>query len=483
MKEKSLKLNATLNIIKQFMNLIFPLITFPYSSRILNPEGIGKVNFALSIVSYFAMFASLGIGKYATREAAKVRDDRFLLSKFAKEILTINFSTTFLSYLLFFIAVFTVPQFSSIKVLLCICSSTILFSTLGVEWIYNAKEEYVYITVRGMVFQVISLILLFVLVHKPEDFMQYAAINVISSVGSNILNFINLRRFIDFKLKIKKELKKHFKPILILFGATIAISLYNELDKTMIGFLSSEKQVGFYSASTKISKLVISIITAILTVISPRLSNYAEHNKEKYNELLKTTFNVILMLCLPFFAGLILMAKPLTLLFCGENFLPSVIIMQVMAFIIVDIPLATFIHTQIFIPLRKDVYTFYSVLTGCIINALCNVFLILKFKALGAGIATVIAETSVTIISFIFVRKAGIKLLPLFKNAYQYISATTLMGLAIILLKNFMNNNLLCLFIEILTGIIIYFITLLLMKNKIVYSFYISFIGRLKKNI
>ena len=109
MKEKSLKLNATLNIIKQFMNLIFPLITFPYSSRILNPEGISKVNFALSIVSYFAMFASLGIGKYATREAAKVRDDRFLLSKFAKEILTINFTTTAISYALF-LRLFTLFQ-------------------------------------------------------------------------------------------------------------------------------------------------------------------------------------------------------------------------------------------------------------------------------------------------------------------------------------------------------------------------------------
>ena len=101
MKEKSLKLNAALNIVKQCMNLLFPLITFPYSSRILNPEGIGKVNFALSIVSYFSLLAGLGIGKYATREAAKIRDDKIQFSKFAKEIITINFSTTIISYALF----------------------------------------------------------------------------------------------------------------------------------------------------------------------------------------------------------------------------------------------------------------------------------------------------------------------------------------------------------------------------------------------
>ena len=121
MKEKSIKLNAVLNVIKQCMNLLFPLISFPYSSRILNPEGIGKVNFAQSIIAYFSLFAGLGIGSYATREAAKIRDNSFLLSKFTKEILTINFSTTIISYLLFFISLISIPRFYEYRLLLCIC--------------------------------------------------------------------------------------------------------------------------------------------------------------------------------------------------------------------------------------------------------------------------------------------------------------------------------------------------------------------------
>lgn len=482
MKEKSLKLNAVLNITKQCMNLLFPLITFPYSSRILNADGIGKVNFALSIVSYFALFAGLGIGKYATREAAKIRDDRLLLSKFTKEIVTINFSTTVISYFLFFIALFAVPRFSEYRALLCICSSTILFSTFGMEWLYNAKEEYVYTTIRGMCFQVFSLVLLFTLVKTKDDYVKYASINVISSVGSNILNFINMRRLVDFRIKVKKEIKKHFRPILILFASSVAVSLYNELDKTMIGFLADDEQVGYYSASTKITKLVIALITAILTVISPRLSNYAETNKEKFYELLEKTFNIILMLSLPFMFGLIVMSRPLTLLFCGENFEPSVRIMQVMSVIIFMIPLATFCSTQIFIPLRKDKYTFYPVLVGAIVNAIFNVFLIFKFGGLGAGIATIIAESSVTFASFVLVKKSEVSVKKLFKLFYQYLLAGIIMAVAVFLLGKIMPQNIVFIFVQILCGCVIYFSILIVFRNTYVNGVFETVQKRFRQN-
>ena len=482
MKEKSLKLNAVLNITKQCMNLLFPLITFPYSSRILNADGIGKVNFALSIVSYFSLLAGLGIGKYATREAAKIRDDRILLSKFTKEIVTINFTTTLISYLLFFIALFAVPRFSEYRALLCICSSTIIFSTFGMEWLYNAKEEYVYTTIRGMCFQVFSLVLLFTLVKTKDDYVKYASINVISSVGSNILNFINMRRLVDFRIKVKKEIKKHFRPILILFASSVAVSLYNELDKTMIGFLADDEQVGYYSASTKITKLVIALITAILTVISPRLSNYAETNKEKFYELLEKTFNIILMLSLPFMFGLIVMSRPLTLLFCGENFEPSVRIMQVMSVIIFMIPLATFCSTQIFIPLRKDKYTFYPVLVGAIVNAIFNVFLIFKFGGLGAGIATIIAESSVTFASFVLVKKSEVSVKKLFKLFYQYLLAGIIMAVAVFLLGKIMPQNIVFIFVQILCGCVIYFSILIVFRNTYVNGVFETVQKRFRQN-
>ena len=167
MAEKSLKKNAVFSFIKSFMNLAFPVVTFPYASRILMPEGIGRVNFANSIVSYFSMLAGLGIASYATREAAKIRQDKVLLSKFSKEVFFINLASTFISYVLFFIALFCIPKFSEYRTLLLVCSTTIIFTTIGMGWLYSALEEFRYITIRSIFFQFVSLIFLFLFV-RPQ---------------------------------------------------------------------------------------------------------------------------------------------------------------------------------------------------------------------------------------------------------------------------------------------------------------------------
>ena len=238
-----------------------------------------------------------------------------------------------------------------------------------------------------------------------------------------------------------------------------------------MAFLANDEQVGYYSASTKITKLVIALITAILTVISPRLSHYAENDKEKFFTLLEKTFNIILMLSLPFLFALIVMARPLTLLFCGENFEPSIIIMQVMSVIIFMIPLGIFCSTQIFIPLRKDKYTFYPVFVGAVVNAFCNVFLILKYGGLGAGIATVVAETSVTVSSLVLVKKSHIQLHKFFRYIHQYLIASVIMAIAVGVLAKTLNTSFVFIFVTVFCGIIIYFSVLLLLRNSYLFDF------------
>ena len=185
MSQKSLKKNALLNIIRSVSSIIFPLITFPYASRILLPEGIGKVNFANSIISYFSIIAGLGIGTYATREAAKRRDNRDELSKFVKEITVIHIFSTIISYALFLVAFFLVPKFQNYKSLLLLSSLTIILSTIDVGWLYSAEEEFEYTTFRTVLFQIIGLIILFMFVKTKDDYLQYMFLNVFCSAGSN----------------------------------------------------------------------------------------------------------------------------------------------------------------------------------------------------------------------------------------------------------------------------------------------------------
>lgn len=187
----SLKKNGVFNAIKTLMSVLFPLITFPYASRILGPSGIGKVNFASSIVSYFLMLAMLGISNYGIREAGRYRNDKEKLSKFVKEILSINLISSVIAYTFLFASIYLVPAFFEYRKLIIISSASILFTVVGVEWLFYAMEDLVSVSIRSFIFQILSLVLLFVFVRTSEDYINYALIGVVSSVGSNILSFID----------------------------------------------------------------------------------------------------------------------------------------------------------------------------------------------------------------------------------------------------------------------------------------------------
>ena len=340
MKQKSLKLNAALNLTKTIIGLIFPLITFPYASRVLMPVSLGKVNFAQSIVSYFALIASLGITNYGIREASKVRDDKLKLSQFSKELLIINLISTAIAYILFFISIFIVPKFSEYRALLCVCSGSILFTTLGMDWLYTAIEDFVYITIRSIIFQLISLVLLLIFVKNENDYLIYAGIAVVSSVGSNVMNFIHSKKIINFKECSKLEIKKHLKPIIVLFAMAVTIQIYTALDTTMLGFISGEWYVGIYTAATKINKVVLSAVVAVSTVILPRLSYYtSQNNTDEFNKLVYKGLDLILLFSIPATFGLCLLSEQIILVLSGRNFIEAITPMRIMNPIIIVIGL------------------------------------------------------------------------------------------------------------------------------------------------
>ena len=196
MKEvKSIKFNFIMNLIRVLMTIVFPLITYPYATRVLNSAGVGRAAYVASIVSYFQLVASFGVNNYAITEGAKIRDDKAKLNKFASEMFFINLVFTVLAYIGFAGALF-LPKFDGYEMLLLISSSTILFTTLGMEWLYELLEEYEYITIRSVIFQVVALVMLFVLVRNEGDVAWYVALTAVSTVGSGVLNFIHSRHYI-----------------------------------------------------------------------------------------------------------------------------------------------------------------------------------------------------------------------------------------------------------------------------------------------
>ena len=212
---KSLKVNSVINIIKTVLSIIFPLITFPYASRVLGVNGIGRVDYANSISNYFVLFAELGITTYAVREGAKIRENKEQLNQLCSEIVIINSISTAVAYTGLVLCSF-LPVLKNYQNILLLCGTTMIFNLIGVNWIFNIFEDYVYITVRTFVFQVLALICMFCFVRSSDDYIIYAGLVVMANVGSNIFNIFYKRKYIKLFGRKHYELKKHLPPILII---------------------------------------------------------------------------------------------------------------------------------------------------------------------------------------------------------------------------------------------------------------------------
>lgn len=404
MAEKSLKKNSIVNLTKTLLGLIFPLITFPYASRILGVENIGRVNFANSVMNYFVLFAGLGISNYAIREGAKIRDNQAAINQFCTEILIINIGSTVCSYVGVFLLL-RMPVFQPYKTLLLLSSATILFNVIGINWLFNIYEEFVYITIRTIVFQIVSLILLLTLVKDKNDSTIYAGILVLSSVGANVFNIFYSRKFIRFFPGQPYSIKKHLKPIFIIFGMSIASTIYLNLDMTMLGLQAGDYQTGLYTAASKLNKVVCNVISSVCAVFLPRLAYYLQMNrKDDFRMLVDKAFYYILGLTIPATAGMLVLSKEILLVFSGSAFLEAVPAAMIKAPNIILSVINGFIAVQLFMPLNKEKESLYATIAGAVINCILNYLMIPKWGAAGAAFATICAEGAVFFICLIYLK-------------------------------------------------------------------------------
>lgn len=468
MKARSLKSNVILNGIRTLIAVIFPLITFPYVSRILQVENLGKVTFSSSIITYFSLIATLGISNYAIREGARLKGNKENLNNFSSEIFSINLISTIFSYVLLFISITLIPSFQDYSKLLIIQSSTIIFTTIGVDWIYSIYEDYFYITIRSVITQIVSLCLLLLLVKEKNDYYLYALVNVISSVGSNIFNFFHSKKYCDLKFVINKNLIKHIKPILIIFSTSIATIIYVNLDITLLGIWSGDYFVGLYSVSVKVYSIIKTFLASILIVSLPRLSFYiAENRNEEYYKVLNKVLNLLVLILLPSALGMFLLSDEIIMLLSGSSYLPATNSLRFLCIGLIFSLLAWFISSSILLPFKKESSILKSTIIGAITNLLLNIILIPFFQQNGAAIATAIAEFIVLLISYFYARKLidskniKIYIFPCFAGALIIIVVS-------IILKNFISNDLLYTVFTIFFSTIFYFVCQIVFKNQFV---------------
>lgn len=398
-----------MNILLTVSSFIFPVVTFPYVSRVLGPDGTGKVAFAVSVISYFAMFAQLGIPTYGIRACAKVRDNKEELTRVTHEILFINFLMSILVYIFLGISLAVVPRLGQDKPLMIIISLTILFNAIGVEWLYKALEEYSYIAIRSIIFKAIALAAMFVLVREKQDYVAYGAITILAASASNILNFIWMFRMIGLKPVGGYNLKRHIKAVMVFFAMSCATTIYTNLDTVMLGFMKNDEEVGYYSAAVKIRMLLTGVVTSLGTVLLPRASYYIEQGKKKeFLAISHKAIHFVLLMALPFTLFFILYAREGVLLLSGQEYLPAVLPMQVIMPTLLLIGMTNIMGIQMLIPLGKEKYVLYSEIAGAVADLALNTLLIPAMASVGAAIGTLVAEVLVWIVQY-FVLRDGYK--------------------------------------------------------------------------
>ena len=485
LKQKSLSRNALIYTIKVVTSMIFPLITFPYISRILLAEGVGKYNFSYTYISYFQLLASLGISTYAIREGAKIRDDNVRLNNFAQEIFSINILSTMISMILLFVSLICVPSLNAYRNIICILSISIPMITIGTEWIFSGKEEFTFITIRTILFQILSLSLMFLFVKNKNDVCAYGLISVIATAGANITNFFYARKYFDHKIVISSNLKKHLKSILILFVAVVASQIYVNIDITMLGFIKGDYATGIYSASSKIYNIVRSLLTAFIAVILPRLANIlVTESKIQYEKLLKKILNAFLILVLPSALGLILLAKSAVILLSGKSFEAAVLPLRILSIALVFSVIGSFIANSILIVFSEERKILYATIVGAIVNVILNVYFIEKYSFIGAAVTTLISEMIVFLIQLYYARKCckiGLKRDDLLKEIISIVIMTGCYKIT----KQIELSNFFMFFLEIVVCALTYLLSLVLLKNSVAMKYFglvFRYIRRRDKN-
>jgi O-antigen/teichoic acid export membrane protein len=402
-----LKKSVIYNFLLTGSNLLFPLLTFPYLSRVLGAEGLGVCNFIISYGQNFIIIAALGLPVYGVREIAKIGDDKLKRSKLFFELLTINLLFTIVLLAIYIATVFMYSDLRDYKDIALLGGSLILFNVFSIQWLFAGINDFKYITIRSLIVRALSVICIFLLVKKKDDFTIYFLILVFTAFLTSLIDVNYAKKFITRKIKLSfKDIAKQTRPMVILGIYIILTSIYSVLPTTLLGFLSTKSAVGYYYSANKIITMVLAIFGALMTVMTPHLNNILEEKgKEEYMRLVYKAFDVVASFGVPIAFLVYLLADPIVMLLAGKNFVSSIFVLQVMAPKILFVSFAQVFVYLILSVYRKDNIMVFLSVTGMIISLLINIIFIPHFAEKATAFSQLIAEFVVTILAFISAKK------------------------------------------------------------------------------
>lgn len=465
MKKRSVAKNYIYNLMYQILMLILPLITTPYISRVLGAENIGIYSYTLSISAYFILFGSLGISLYGQREIAYNQENKKIYTNVFYEIVILRFVTMAISMTIFYFAFVNGNQYQTYYKILLL---ELIANSLDISWFFQGLEDFKKTVTRNIVVKAISIICIFLFVKNQNDLIKYYVIYVLSILLGNASLWAYLPKYLE-KIDLRKiNILKHIKPTIGLFVPQIAIQVYTVLDKTMIGAIVLDKsEVGYYEQAQKIIKILLTVVTALGTVMVPRMANtYIKGDKEQLSTYMKKSFSFMYLLAFPIIFGVLTVADEFVPIFFGQGYDKVPILMKIISPILLMIGMSNVIGTQYLLPTKRQKEYTVSVLFGAIVNFIMNICLIGRYGALGASIGTVIAETVVTIVQIHYI-KNDFDINKIINISKNYLIAAIIMFVSCEFIGFLVNDGIKSLIFKVILGMIVYFVVLVLLKDEL----------------
>lgn len=472
--------NYIYNSIHQIVLTIIPFLTIPYISRILGAEGVGLAVFTTSIVQYFVFFGTLGNTLYGSRTIAYVKDNLEERSKVFLEIFSLKLLNLLFSTIIFFVFIFIMqPQH---KFIYTIQSLNLLAAIFDISWFFAGMEDFKKIAMRGIIVRFACLILIFIFVKQPQDVWIYLLIIAISSILGNLAIWFTLPQYIKLsKIKIS-DIIKHLAPNISLFIPQIAICIYTLLDKTLIGFLTNDSQVGFYNMAAKIISMSMAFVGTTGVVLMPKMSNnFAKGNINLIKTYTVKSFKFVSFLAFPIAFGIFGISDNFVPWFFGSGFLETKTLMKVLSPVIIAMAWGNITGNQLIIPMGKEKIYTISVITGAILSCTLNLLLIPKYFALGACISLIMAEFGVTLTQMYFMREM-LEFKNMFNEIWKYIISSLIMLLIIDLVGICFNQHWYTTILQTFIGIFVYLCLMFFLKCSTLNIIYEKFNNYIMKN-
>lgn len=477
MQRKNVKLNYLYNAAYQLLVLITPLITAPYLSRVLEPDGVGTASYVESIVAYFTLFAAMGITTYGQREISYVQDDTAKRSAVFWNTKVLEFCSSTVAILVYIIFALRQGETSALYLILTLNLAAVFFD---ITWFFQGMEEFGKTVARNAAVKILQIVYIFLFIRTKDDLTLYVLGLGIFTMLGNVSLWVYLPKYIK-KIPLR-ELHpfQDVKVVWSLFVPTIAIQIYTVLDKTMIGLITgSSFENGYYEQAIKISKMLLAVVTALGTVMVPRIgSHFGKGETDEVRRLMYRGYRFVWFLGIPLCFGLIMAAGNFVPWFFGSGYDKVVPLLQVLSFLILAIGINNVTGIQYFIPTKRQNLFTLTVIIGACTNFTLNMILIHYFQSIGAAIASVAAETVIAVVQLIIVRK---ELSPgrVVREGIHYYVAGIVMVLVLWPVCRSLAPSMLHTTMIVVCGAATYFLTLLIERDEFLISNMRSVLGKL----